>query len=133
MKQFNRKVGKEGEEIATKFLLDKGYKILERNYSTRFGEIDLIASKYKQSLASPAGNVLIFVEVKLKHGDNFGTPEEMIGSSKLFQVQRMAEFYLMDKPQMAKIYKSYSIGAVCIVTDKDGKVERINHYENLTF
>lgn len=124
MKQFNRKVGREGEEIAAKFLLDKSYKILERNYSTRFGEIDLIVSK---------NNGLTFVEVKLKHGDVFGTPEEMIGSFKLSQVQRMAEFYLMDKSDMAKVYKNYSIDAVCIVTNGSGEVERINHYENLTF
>ena len=124
IKQFNRKVGKEGEEIAARFLLDKGYKILERNYHTRFGEIDLIAVK---------NDVLTFVEVKLKQGDYFGTPEEMIGNSKLSQVQRMAEFYLMDKPDTAKIYKTYSIDAVCVVMDEGGEVQRINHYENLTF
>ena len=123
-KKFNRKVGREGEEIAAKYLLGKGYKILERNYSTRFGEIDLIVSK---------NDVLAFVEVKLKHGDDFGTPEEMIGSSKLSQVQRTAEFYLMDKPKMAEIYKAYSIDAVCITVGEDEKTERINHYENLTF
>jgi len=123
-KQFNRKVGKEGEEIAAKFLSDKGYKILERNYYTKFGEIDLVVSK---------NNVLAFVEVKLKQGDFFGTPEEMIGNSKLSQVQRMAEFYLMDKPEIAQKYKTYSIDAVCIMVGEDGEVERINHYENLTF
>lgn len=124
IKQFNRKVGKEGEEIAAKFLSGKGYKILERNYHTRFGEIDLIAVK---------NNVLTFIEVKLKHGEDFGTPEEMIGTSKLSQVQRMAEFYLMDKPKMAEIYKAYSIDAVCIMVGEDGEEERISHYENLTF
>lgn len=124
MKQFNRKLGKEGEGIAAKLFSSKGYKILERNYHTRFGEIDLVVSK---------NDGLTFVEVKLKHGDNFGTPEEMIGNSKLSQVQRMAEFYLMDKPQMAKSFKTYSIDAVCIVTNENGEVERINHYENLTF
>jgi len=118
-KQFNRKVGYEGEEIAAKYLIDKGYKILEKNYYTRFGEIDLIASK---------NDGLTFVEVKLKYGDDFGTPEEMIGAPKLFQVQRMAEFYLMDKPDMARKYDSYQIDAICIVKNK-----RINHYENLTF
>ena len=119
IKQFNRKIGKDGEEIAAKYLSDKGYKILEKNYYTKFGEIDLIALK---------NSVLIFVEVKLKHGDGFGTPEEMIGNSKLSQVQRMAEFYLMDNPDIAKKYNSYQIDAICVVTNK-----RINHYENLTF
>ena len=119
IKQFNRKIGKDGEEIAAKYLSDKGYKILEKNYYTKFGEIDLIALK---------NSVLIFVEVKLKHGDGFGTPEEMIGNSKLSQVQRMAEFYLIDNPGIAKKYDSYRIDAVCIVQGS-----RITHYENLTF
>src|SRR3989339_1878641 len=118
IKQFNRKIGKDGEEIAAKYLSDKGYKILEKNYYTKFGEIDLIALK---------NSVLIFVEVKLKHGDGFGTPEEMIGNSKLSQVQRMAEFYLIDNPGIAKKYDSYRIDAVCIVQGS-----RITHYENLT-
>ncbi len=124
MKQLNWRVGKEGEEIAAKFLLNKGYKILERNYHTRFGEIDLITSK---------NNVLAFVEVKLKHGEDFGTPEEMIDYSKLSKVQRMAEFYLIDKPERTKKHETYSIDAVCIMVGEDGEVERINHYENLTF
>lgn len=122
MKRFNRAVGARGEEIAVKFLADKGFRIIERNYSTKFGEIDLIAAK---------DNVLRFVEVKLKEGDFFGTPEEMIGTDKLGRVQRMAEYYLMDKPEMAKKYESYSIDAVCIVTGDAGGVERIDLYENI--
>ncbi|MDP3994793.1 MAG: YraN family protein [bacterium] len=124
MKQFNREIGKRGEKIAAKFLKDKGYKILERNYSTKFGEIDLIVVK---------NNVLRFVEVKLKKGDFFGTPEEMIGTDKLGRVQRMAEYYLMDKPEIARKYEKYSVDAVCIVSDGESVVERISLYENIGF
>ena len=124
MKHLNRKVGREGEGIAADFLQKKGFRILKRNYSTKFGEIDLIVAK---------NNVLTFVEVKLKRGDDFGTPEEMIGSSKLSRVTRMAEFYLTDKPEMTKKYDSFSIDAVCIVINEWGEVERINHYENIGF
>src|SRR3972149_4996892 len=105
MKQFNREVGRRGEEIAAGFLQKRGFKIVERNHSTKFGEIDLIAIK---------NNVLRFVEVKLKQTEDFGTPEEMIGSSKLARVQRMAEFYLVDNPDIAKKYDSYQIDALCI-------------------
>lgn len=124
MKQFNREVGKRGEEIAAKYLQEKGYKILERNYSTKFGEIDLIASK---------NNILSFVEVKLKQNEDFGTPEEMIGRGKLARVQHMAEFYLLENPNKAKTYGIYSIDAVCIVSDGDGGIKRINLYENIGF
>lgn len=124
MKQFNREAGKKGEEIAAKCLQDKGYKILERNYSTRFGEIDLIVVK---------NNILSFVEVKLKQSEDFGMPEEMIGRDKLARVQRMAEFYLLENPDKARTYETYSIAAVCIVIDRDNKIKRINLYENIGF
>ena len=124
MKQFNREVGKKGEEIAAKYLQSKGYKILERNYSTKFGEIDLIVSK---------NNILSFVEVKLKKGEDFGTPEEMVGKNKRAQVERMANFYLIDKPEMQKRFDSFSIDAVCIVINENDEVERTNLYENIGF
>jgi len=124
MKQFNREVGKRGEEIAAKYLQDRDYKILEKNYSTKFGEIDLIAVK---------NNVLSFVEVKLKQSEDFGTPEEMIGRGKLARVQHMAEFYLLENPKIAKTCEIYSIDAVCIVSDGEGGVKRINLYGNIGF
>lgn len=124
MKKYNRELGIKGEEIAAKFLSEKGYKILERNYHTRFGEIDLVCSK---------SNNLVFVEVKLKQGEDFGTPEEMVDRQKLSRVEKMANYYLMDNPQISKKYPSYFIDAVCIVIDENGEVKRINHYENLTF
>lgn len=124
MKQFNREVGKKGEEIAAKYLQGKGYKILERNYSTKFGEIDLIVSK---------NNILSFVEVKLKKGEDFGTPEEMIGKNKRAQVERMANLYLTAKPGISEEYNSFLIDAVCIVLDEDNSIRRISYYENIGF
>ena len=56
--------------MAAKWLKDRGYKIIDKNNSTKFGELDIIASK---------NDILIFVEVKFKQTENFGTPEEMIG------------------------------------------------------
>ena len=118
MKQFNRTKGSEGEEIAVEYLRTKGYQILEKNYSVKFGEIDLIIAK---------DNVLVFVEVKLKTTDDFGTPEEMIGKGKL---------YLMQNPEMESLYDIFRIDAVCIVglpSQGFGEVKRISHYENITF
>lgn len=118
MKQLNRIKGGEGEEIAVQFLRKKGYEILDQNNSTKWGELDLITSK---------NNILIFVEVKLKTTEEFGTPEEMIGKSKLAQIKRTAEMYLLNNPDMAKAYDRYQIDAVCIVKETG----RITHYENI--
>lgn len=129
MKQFNREVGKKGEEIAAEYLKGKKYKIIENNYQTKFGEIDLICSHSTDS----GHETLHFVEVKLKQGEDFGTPEEMIGKDKLGRVQRMAEYFLMENPGLAQKYQTYSLDAVCVVINNAGKVERINLYENLGF
>lgn len=123
-KTFNRIKGKEGEEMAAKFLRDKGYQIIDQNNSTKFGELDLIATK---------NDILVFVEVKFKQTEDFGTPEEMIGINKLNQVRRTAELYLLTNPDIAKQFDKYQIDAVCIVGSPDGEASRISHHENLTF
>lgn len=120
MKQFNRLKGKEGEEMAESYLRKQGYRIIEMNHQTKFGELDIIATK---------NNILVFVEVKFKQTEDFGTPEEMIGKNKLTQVQRTAEMYLLNNPDIAKKYEKYQIDAICIVEETG----RITHYENLTF
>lgn len=119
MKQFNRLKGNQGEEMAVKFLKENGYIILDQNNSTKYGELDIIASK---------NNILVFVEVKFKQSEDFGTPEEMIGLNKLNQVRRTAEMYLLTNSDMAKQFNRYQIDAVCIVEETG----RISHYENIS-
>lgn len=120
MKQLNKLVGARGEEIAANWLTANGYQLIARNNFTKWGELDLIASK---------NNILVFVEVKLKSTEEFGTPEEMIGPSKLQQIRKAAEMYLLNNPQIASKFERYQINAVCIVE----KTGRITHYENLGF
>lgn len=118
-KTFNRLKGNQGEDTAAKWLAEHGYQIIERNNSTKYGELDIIATK---------NNILIFVEVKFKQTEDFGTPEEMIGKNKLNQVKRTAEFYLLNNPDIAKSYDRYQIDAVCIVEETG----RVTHYENIS-
>ena len=118
----NYKKGKEGEEIAKKFLEQKGFRLIESNYNNKLGEIDLIMSNKE---------VLVFVEVKLKVGDKFGSPEEMISKYKLSQIRRVAEAFLVLNPDISRRLVKYRIDAVCIVLNEDKTVDRINHYENV--
>ncbi|MPM28272.1 hypothetical protein SDC9_74792 [bioreactor metagenome] len=118
----NYKKGKEGEEIARKFLIDKGFKLIESNYSNNLGEIDLIMSDK---------DWLVFVEVKLKIGDKYGTPEEMINKNKLGQIRRVAEAFLILESPISKNFLKYRIDAVCIVLEENKKIQKINYYENL--
>ncbi len=122
MKKFNWQSGQKGEVIAKNFLLKKGYRIVESNFHTRFGEIDLTASKNKK---------LIFIEVKLKIGLRFGSPEEMINRHKIRQIHQTAQAFLQTRPQIATKYPSYQIDAVCIVLNQDKTINRIKHYQNI--
>lgn len=82
------KLGKEKEEIAVKFLKEKGYKILDRNYFCKLGEIDIIAEKK---------GVKVFVEVKFRKNDFFGLPREAVNIYKQRKIQNVATFYLRSK------------------------------------
>ena len=124
MKKFNYQTGRAGEEIARRFLRKKGYRILESNFHTRFGEIDLICSENRK---------LVFVEVKLKMGEKFGSPEEMISKRKILQIQTTSRAFLQERQKLDQNYSSYRIDAVAIVLNKDKTVSRINHYQNIGF
>jgi len=124
MKQLNFQKGKLGETIAKDFLLKKGYKIISQNFQNRFGEIDLIAAD---------GQVLVFVEVKSKIGQNFGSPEEMINQRKIQQIKNQALVFLQQNLQISAQYPQQRIDAVCIVlNENDYSVKSINHYQNIT-
>ncbi len=85
---YKKRIGEEGEEIAANYLEKQGYKILERNFRCKIGEIDIIARE---------NNCLIFVEVKTKTGLGHGSPEEMVNRKKQEKIKRIAEFYLKEK------------------------------------
>jgi len=126
MKEFNKiqnyKKGREGEEIAKEFLVKKGFILVKSNYSNVLGEIDLIMSDK---------DWLVFVEVKLKVGDRFGNPEEMINKNKLSRIKRIAEAFLVLEPQIANKFLKYRIDAVCVVLDENKKMKKINYYDNV--
>jgi len=116
VKSDNKRVGGIGESIATSYLEKKGYRIEKRNFSTRFGEIDIVCWDRK---------ILVFVEVKTKIGHDFGEPEEMVNIDKLGRVKRMGELYLLEKG----VDCSCRVDVVAIVLRKDNSTERIDHYE----
>jgi putative endonuclease len=87
-RQSNRQIGDRGEDLALKYLVNKGYALVERNYRTRHGEIDLVVHSER---------ALVFVEVKLRRGTGFGNPLEAVTPRKQARIRRIAEQYLADK------------------------------------
>jgi len=121
-KYKNYDKGRSGEEIAKEFLLKKGFELIDQNYENKIGEIDLIMKDK---------DWLVFVEVKLKIGDKFGIPEEMIGKRKLSQIKKVAESFLFFEKSKIKGLEKFRIDAVCIVLNEDDSINRINYYDNI--
>lgn len=118
MKSFNREKGNLGEDIACKFLENNGYKIVERNKSfPRSCEIDIIAQ---------IKNTLVFVEVKTRKNNRFGTPFEAITKTKYNHIKQGLMLYLQD----CKLkYNNFRIDVIGITLEP--KVE-IKHLQNIS-
>lgn len=78
-------LGRNGEDFAVQFLEKNGYKIITRNFSNRYGEIDLIVEKK---------NELHFVEVKTRRDNHFVQPEEVVDWRKQAKIKRVAQAFL---------------------------------------
>lgn len=83
------KFGQAGEEAAQAFLKKRRYRILQTNFRTPAGEIDIVAEHR---------GVLVFVEVKTRSGDRFGSPAEAVTPAKQRQLGRMAQQFLAQHP-----------------------------------
>jgi len=117
-KKQNKLIGQIGENLAKNFLVDKGHHIIEQNFRTKFGEIDLITQDH---------DILVFVEVKTKVGDDFGPPEEMFTRGKYRRVKNMATVYLKGTEVPSRI------DVIAIVLDDTHRPISIHHYPNLYF
>jgi len=84
----NIRVGRAGEASAERFLRKRGYKIVEKNFRTRFGELDIIARD---------GATLVFVEVKARRGSGFGAPIEAVGYRKQSNLTMAAGLYMEER------------------------------------
>ena len=126
-KQEARSLGQMGEDLAVKYLEDKGYKILDRNFCNtkgrRMGEIDIIAQKEKE---------IVFVEVKTRELLVYDEtlPEENINRKKLHKMAKIANFYI----QKRDLWKNpYRFDAVSVWLNVPLKKAKIKHLESIFF
>jgi len=111
--------GKIGEDIAYQYLKNLGYKILMRNFRIRGGEIDIIAVD---------GNTLVFVEVKTRSSDLFGTPEEAIHFHKLRFIERAGKFFRAGRNNLPEAER-IDVIAIDLAEEK----AKIRHIKNAGF
>jgi len=84
-KDGRKELGQAGEKMAEVFLRKQGYRILERNYQTPYGEIDLIAREARE---------IVFIEVRTRRGTDFGTSIESLTRNKISHWGKSASSYL---------------------------------------
>lgn len=115
----NNQSGAWGEEFSAVYLRSRGYKILERNYRVRGGEIDIIAQK---------GGFLVFVEVKTRKSDAFGSAAEFVGPAKQRRLLLAAECYLSGHP--TELQPRFDVIELYAPEGTDTKKPELRHLEN---
>jgi putative endonuclease len=121
-----RSLGRRGEALAADYLQARRYQILERNYRSPYGEIDLIARQWVGE-KSDNYSVLVFIEVKTRSSGAYGFPEEAVTLSKQTHLIHSAQAYLQSHPEQEG---SWRIDVIAIRTDRSGGLPEIKHFEN---
>lgn len=131
MKKFTsktQKLGELGEDIACMFLMKHGFEIMERNFTRRYGEIDIIAKK---------NNLIHFIEVKsvsresienVPHETNTYKPEDNLHEWKLKRLSRTIQAYLLEKNYEGE----WQFDLVSVFIDVKNKKTRVEMIENIT-
>jgi len=113
---MNRKLGDQGEEIAARYLLERGYKILDRNFHTRYGELDIICKEKK---------AIVFVEVKTRRSTKYGFPEEAVTRKKIEHLKKAALIYLSSNNGF---FKEMRFDVITVLMNNEG--QKLNHIKN---
>jgi len=113
-----QRLGRAGEDLARRHLQQAGYDVLEANYRTRGGEIDLVARR---------DGVLVFVEVRTRGGGRLGPPEESVEAKKQARRVAMAEEY-MQAQEASDV--DWRIDVVAVELGSRGTVTRLEVIEN---
>jgi putative endonuclease len=115
MRVDTRKVGNDAEDAAVRHLLGKGFAVRDRNVSCRYGELDIVAER---------GELLCFVEVRMREHDAFGDPMQTVMSSKQNRVVKAAMHYL----QTQRLERDVRFDVISVVGR--GPSARVEHVEN---
>lgn len=110
-------LGKIGEDIATKYLINKGYKIIERNFYCKMGEIDIIAKK---------DEYIVFIEVKTRSSNKYGIPVDAITNKKIKNLYKTAKFYVYTRRLQNRLIRFDAIEVYF-----DNGQFRVNHIKQI--
>ena len=117
-----KEIGQKGENLAVAYLQNLGYKVLERNYRCKLGEVDIIALD---------NDTLVFIEVRTRSSLDFGLPQESINRRKRHQISKVALEY-MTRKKLKNTPARFDVVAVSLEPGKE-KVDLIKDAFELSF
>lgn len=117
MSRYKKNMGDLGESLAAVLLESKGYYILERQFHTKFGEIDIIAMTQDKS-------TVVFAEVKTRKDGSHGLAAESVGHTKLQRMVKSAQVFMLENPAEADI----RFDVIEVYANRG--CPRLNHIEN---
>ena len=121
MSRYRKDLGDFGETVAEKFYLKSGYRVLEKNYTVRGGEIDLIVENRK---------FLVFVEVKTRRNLQFGYPSEAVNEQKIQHMRCAATRYLSGRPTKKEI-RFDVIEVIAMIVEGVPQLIEMNHIPDI--
>ena len=121
----NKKTGELGEEVAANFLIARGYRILERNFRCKGGEVDIIAR-------DPEDKSLVFIEVKARRGLSYGVPQLAVTPFKQRQISKAALTWL-SKNRLHDTNARFDVIAFLLSGDGLHKIEHIVNAFDLAY
>ncbi|MFH1744782.1 MAG: YraN family protein [bacterium] len=116
---YKNKVGRFGEELAKKYLIKKGYFIIGQNIKLSYKELDIVARHE---------NKIIFIEVKTKISNKFGTADENMNSRKLHHLKKAIGMYVENKRLDPD---NIRLDLISIDIDRIKKIAKIKHYKDI--
>lgn len=113
---YQKRIGRIGEQIAAEYLSQKGYQLLDENFTARYGEIDLIALDQDS---------VVFVEVKTRTSNTFGAPEDSITPIKLEKMQNTALMWLQEHPDAPEDWR---MDVIAVLIDHKNNLLDLQHF-----
>lgn len=116
---YKKKLGNWGEQVAERFLREQGYQIIARHWQKQQGEIDIIAYEKR-------ARYLVFIEVKTRTSDKFGSAEESVDANKREKLELVIDLYVAETNYRG----NYRFDLIVV---NKGRQLTVRHYQNLAF
>lgn len=125
-----RKFGDRAEDIVVKYVKQRGWKVLDRNFQKPWGEIDIVARESSSRLPLRGSTTVLFIEVKAQNGGTspYFRPEDHFNTKKKERLIKTCYSYLMDNGYREDV--DYRIDLAAVEVDERSRVAHVRYYKN---